>query len=122
MQTHPPLVLFESLFLMRGKSFQILGVILACSFLVGCKSIERANAKAIARNVDSALSAYQAEHGTLPRKLFFLTGAGLLLWLIWMVWTGLNINTYLKLGLSLVVAFGCVLLFSFLGHILSKWE
>lgn len=56
------------------------------------------------------------------RKLFFLTGAGLLSWLIWMVWTGLNINSYLKLGLSLIVAFGCALLFSFFGAMLSKWE
>jgi hypothetical protein len=56
------------------------------------------------------------------RKLFFLTGAGLLSWLIWMVWIGLNINSYLKGVLSLLVAFGCALLFSFLGHIFTKWE
>lgn len=53
---------------MGSKRIAFLIATLSCCFVVGCKSIERANAKAIARNVDSALSAYQAEHGTLPRN------------------------------------------------------
>jgi hypothetical protein len=86
------------------------------------EAYDSAAADAIAAQSATKMFNARAVAFSVLRKLFFLTGAGLLSWLIWMVWTGLNISSSFKLAVSLVAAFGSALLFSFLGHLMSKWE